>query len=842
MKCTMCVVALLVALFVALPAVAGAQPDPTPVRSFRSFTRESAVGGLPQATVLGLHEDAQGVIWIATMGGVAFVQRGIVERLPELPNAPLDGAFNAFASRQSGGIYVGGNRGLWTWNGTAWSVFDSPSPLVSLAETASGRIVAVTTTGRLIIQGATSGVWDDVDRVAPFAYEVLTRSRSGQVIAAGQLGVVEVVEGVDVVERAEEGARPSIGRLICGASPPTRVRQVRVDASNTVWAGGDDGQLYYCTSGATRWVSIRIPGWTGSRIRSMTVDRRSRIWVGGDQGQVAFGSDTTAFTRWTPANGVKGATVTALQADRTGSLWLGFNGAGLQQWIGEAWSHRTFWETPTDTDSMFTFALSPTHDGGFLAAVFSRGVIKWDGRAIRTFGRAEGITEDIRCVVEPAPGVIWAGGRQALFESTDGRTFRQVHAMPYGFVNGIFQAPDGAWWAATSTGGVLRREGSRWTPVDAINALLPDPGVRHMMWRSNGDLWLATERGVVSVRADTLSPMGIVLPPALTYATVILERADGQMWVAGVGGIAVSDFDAEGSAWRMVTRDDGLPGRTIYAMAETPDGAVWVGGSAGTARWQNNHWTRFGVGDGLISEESNALGVLPRPNGDVLFGTMSGIAHFHADVQTLPPPPLAVYWRGEAAANGASVTVPADDRRLQLEWMAPWPRPELVTYRTRISRLNRDWSPPQTTPVLRVENLPTGQWTVEVAARVADDDADWTPSLLATVIVVPRWWETRWAMAGGLLALALAIAGLVRLRTQRLDRKANDLEHAVQEALASVKVLRGLLPICAHCKKIRDDRGYWRRLEDYIGQHSEADFSHSLCPDCQRTHYPEMGD
>ena len=53
-----------------------------------------------------------------------------------------------------------------------------------------------------------------------------------------------------------------------------------------------------------------------------------------------------------------------------------------------------------------------------------------------------------------------------------------------------------------------------------------------------------------------------------------------------------------------------------------------------------------------------------------------------------------------------------------------------------------------------------------------------------------------------------------------------------------LKVLRGLLPICAHCKKIRDDQGYWRQIESYIRQHTEADFSHGICPQCAESIYP----
>jgi PAS domain S-box-containing protein len=64
----------------------------------------------------------------------------------------------------------------------------------------------------------------------------------------------------------------------------------------------------------------------------------------------------------------------------------------------------------------------------------------------------------------------------------------------------------------------------------------------------------------------------------------------------------------------------------------------------------------------------------------------------------------------------------------------------------------------------------------------------------------------------------------------------------LKTAQAKVKVLGGLLPICASCKKIRDDKGYWNRLESYIHEHSEAHFTHGVCPTCSRKLYPELYD
>ena len=77
----------------------------------------------------------------------------------------------------------------------------------------------------------------------------------------------------------------------------------------------------------------------------------------------------------------------------------------------------------------------------------------------------------------------------------------------------------------------------------------------------------------------------------------------------------------------------------------------------------------------------------------------------------------------------------------------------------------------------------------------------------------------------------------VRLKREMDRRKAREQE--LEQALREVKNLRGLLPICGQCKKIRDDQGQWQAVESYIKAHSEADFSHGICPECLNKHYPK---
>ncbi len=97
-----------------------------------------------------------------------------------------------------------------------------------------------------------------------------------------------------------------------------------------------------------------------------------------------------------------------------------------------------------------------------------------------------------------------------------------------------------------------------------------------------------------------------------------------------------------------------------------------------------------------------------------------------------------------------------------------------------------------------------------------------------------------------LLSFLLVFEGLVRtgirepfaLLFRQLKREKEELESALKE----IKTLRGLLPICSFCKKIRDDGGYWHNLETYIRSRTSAEFSHGICPDCLRKHYPDLAD
>ena len=92
---------------------------------------------------------------------------------------------------------------------------------------------------------------------------------------------------------------------------------------------------------------------------------------------------------------------------------------------------------------------------------------------------------------------------------------------------------------------------------------------------------------------------------------------------------------------------------------------------------------------------------------------------------------------------------------------------------------------------------------------------------------------------GNQIAGAVANAQLFAER-KRAEKEREKLIRELQDALANIKILRGMLPICSSCKKIRDDKGYWNQIESYIRDHTGAEFTHGICPECMKNLYPDF--
>jgi signal transduction histidine kinase len=144
-------------------------------------------------------------------------------------------------------------------------------------------------------------------------------------------------------------------------------------------------------------------------------------------------------------------------------------------------------------------------------------------------------------------------------------------------------------------------------------------------------------------------------------------------------------------------------------------------------------------------------------------------------------------------------------------------------------------------------------WDWVVATGVYLDDVD--QLILAETENMKKTLKKQRMYSFSIAAFAILISTLILIRFEKqisqliysheknIENYTNNLlkeKEKTELALAEIKQLKGMLPICSNCKKIRDDKGYWNHLELYIEEHSDASFSHGICPECIKKLYPEL--
>jgi ligand-binding sensor domain-containing protein len=815
--------------------------------------------GLPQDTIISIRQTSDGYVWIGTKSGLArfdgvrfttFKDRALSETEVTDTAEAADGSvwvatYGAGVNRLHPNGKVDGYRTsdglisdfIWSLcvdaNANVWAGTDKG---LSFIDTKAGRVRSFTQKDGLraslvneLLCEADGAVWAGTsggglhrvrdDRIEPDLREE-TRADSVTHITRAPDGAMWIGT-VEAVERWKDGVQQRFGAS--DGLPASRGNRVHVSRTGAVWVGTNQG-LHSFENG--RFVRHEILADLSEKqaIRAVTSDHEGSLWIS----HAALGLARLRrgyFATYSTRHGLSGGSVRTVAQDVKGDIWVGTSDG-----------------------------LDRIRNGR------AQLIVRKDGTPFKP----------ISSIAEDREGRMWVGTPDGVYrfrpreDCASEQCREDIATLDKGpiermIVRIVYVDRRGDVWVGTDQMGLARYRGDEVT-VFTMKDGLPDDGIRGLAEDAEGRLWIGTkERGVAVFEDGKFRTLTEKDGLAGNMVQALYTGADGSIWVATRQGLT----RIKNGVYTTYTAALGLHADHVYGLAEDAQGDLWMGCSRGVFRVRKRDLedfaarktasissVAFGPEHGLKSTEA-AVGfyptIMPMRDGRVWFATTDGVSVVApTDIATnaLPPPVRIEEMEIDGTRYDTSHAAPVADAppgkgNIAFRYTGlSFSEPLKVRFKVRLDPYDADWIDAANLRLKQYTNIPPGRYKFRVMA--ANSDGVWSQTEAAFDLrLAPHFYQTSWFYGLAVLGVALAAVGADKARTRRMLARERELAVRVEQAVAQIKMLRGLLPICAQCKKIRDDSGYWNLMETYIHEHSAAEFSHSICPDCMVTLYPE---
>ena len=772
------------------------------------------------------------------------------------------GLANSIAQTPEGYLWTGSEEGLARFDGVSFSTYDHrktegipANAFTSLAVDATGTLWAGSREHGLLhlVDGEFHPVvW--AQGAQDFQVRALAFDHHGDLwVGLRDRGVVQLRAGALVATFAARDGLPS-----------DDIRSLFVAHDGALWIGTFRGLVRWSAGklahGPVALDGVAINGlsqapdgdlWCATANGLAHVRGDSVEWVGaerlpGDLGQVLFDRDgnlwigtTTGAARMTPDARIEqlanpAAVVLALFEDSEGDVWIASE-KGLDRLRDGDVVPFGAGEGLTD-EAVFGIREDPS---GALWIASADGLL----RRAPERAAATRITEHgtMYSIFADARGDVWFGARDGGVGRWHDDHFEWLGRRDWERVRAIVE-DQGSLWLGTNHG-LFRLRGDR---LDDAVPVLAGPIVSAILPDTTGGLWLGTEgQGLLHWRSDAPVRSEEGGPPASSSVTTLQVDPDGTLW-AGTEGSGL--WRKQHEHWSVFTAKDGMFDDVVWRILDDGIGYLWMSSNRGIWRVSRLQLEAkaagqrpdvesllFGEADGMRDRECNGnidpAGWRTR-DGRLWFPTGKGVvaidpARLHASAA---PPAVLESIRVDGQPQRFGSALAPGSSRLELGFTAPALRsPERLRFRYRLEGFDHRWNDAGVQRVAHYTNLAPGDYRFLVEAGI---DGTWGRAGTVAITLLPRFYQTRWFLVLVIAGTALLIVAIPLLRLRRLRAHARELDRRVQEAIGELKVLSGMLPICAWCKKIRDDGGYWSKIEAYLSARTDAKFTHGICPEC----------
>jgi len=599
-----------------------------------------------------------------------------------------------------------------------------------------------------------------------------------------------------------------------------KITSMHVSRAGDFWVGVQSGLVKFDReSGGYEFYPNQYEvfeyGW-GS-INRIVEDQNGYLWLGTVAGLMRFDPLTKRYTyyRHDPFDpqSLSFNIISSLLIDDTGILWAGTSGLGINILDFKANRFSTLVRTPDPSSRIAGFSIrSILEDNAGDVWISADVLYRWNRQTgelksyetgsdlINSFGNTGAYS-----MIQASDGLLWFASSQGLFRhnptTNQTRLYKHSPGNDSGLltqeVNAVFEARDSTIWIATynyiskmtdeqvGTFQHYRYQSSEYSIGIARPVIFQDV---------DGIFWLGTADGLV--RFDSESETFTTFqndpdqPNSLSnnHIKSILEdpvQPEQFLWIGTSGGL--NKFDYRNGTFEHITEQDGLPNEVVYGILPDDDGNLWLSTNKGLSRFNPERMTfrNFDVQDGLQSNEFNTGAYFRGKSGELFFGGIKGLNHFHPDDIFDNPnqPPVVLtgiklgdrqisYKTDPGLLNAAvseidQITFSHSDDVISFEFAAlDYTAPAKNKYSYRLEGFNEEWIQSGNLASATYTNLPHGEYTFRV--KGSNNDGIWNEEGLAlAVIVTPPWWHTWWAYG---FYVSLFLCTLYTLRRYELNR------------------------------------------------------------------------
>jgi ligand-binding sensor domain-containing protein len=836
---------LLLGLLLSPLAVRAADLDPLlPLSQYGMDTWDGA-DGLPQFRIRAVLQTRDGYLWLGTANGLVRFD-GIDFTTFDTSNCGLRDNEISSLLEDDGGLWIG------TYGG-------------GLARLKDGQFTSYTTTNglpndsiRRLDKDPAGNLWiatpSGIARLANGSFTTYTRTNGLPddfiigVCAHSPQGIF-VMAGGRLNQLAGDRFVPVPGVIEDGDSRADNI------------ASGKDGALWMTFENGTvkRWKDGKVTTYTRrdhhhDRLSAIYADPQGTVWFAAHDGPVRFANGKFESLDTAEARTRLGL-VLSMVADSEGDLWLGTEANGLARLRSMPVRILTVQDglPENSTRCIYRDRQDDIWVGTYVGyAHISQGKItaytRLESNAIPT----------VTAIGEDATGRIWLGAGGQLYV----RQNEQLEPVP-GWkkvfdIKVISRDAQGNMWVGTDGDGLVEISGGGMKSYRAQDGLANNQ-IRAILCDRQGALWVGTTEGLNRFQDGKFTTFKLPDGVANNRILSLHEDSEGVLWVSTRGGLC----RFQNGKFFNFREAQGLPDRFIFNVLDDGQGGFWLSSGKGIHRVAKADLNAVAAGvksrvsvvsvgyrEGLRSA-SLVAGTQPNacldPAGRLLFCSLRGIVQISPGTQTInsnAPPVFIESVRINQSPQPVNrvAEIPPGAGEVEIHYTGlSYVAPEKVRFKYRLEGIDAGWIDAGARRFAHYASLPPGDYRFHVIA--CNNDGVWNETGATCAFrLIPHFYQTRWFLPLVFLLIAGLAAAAYGFRIRQLRANERKLQRRVDEAVAQVKVLSGLLPICSGCKKVRDDHGYWNQIEQYIMRHAEVEFSHSLCPDCLKRLYPEEAD